>query len=109
MSTVPSTAADGCARLESEARIEGDRLVIALHISTLANAARNSDYFFDAQENGTSLVINDEAAFAASVCNALNVEAEDGSTLITRMLDKATEYVAEQGEEGIDEAEGGPA
>lgn len=93
----------GCARLESEARIEGGKLVIALRTSTLAHAARNSEYFWRAKEDGTPLAITDEAAFADSIRRALNLEAEDGSTPISRLLDEATEWVTEQGEDGIEE------
>lgn len=93
----------GCARLESEARIIGDELVIKLKISTLAHAAQHSDYFFHCQEDGVALKITDEAAFAESVASALNREEEDGSTPITRMLDEATEWVSEQGWSGIEE------
>lgn len=94
---------DGCARFESEAKIIDGALVIRLRIGTLANAARYSDYFYNCAEGGTPLKIVDEAAFADSIANALNREAEDGSTPITRMLDKATEWVCEQGEDGVEE------
>lgn len=95
---------EGCARLESEAQIVDGKLVISLRISTLAHAARHSDYFDRCAESGTPLKITDEAAFAESVCNVLNAEEEDGSTPITRMLDEAFEHVSEWGEEGIEEA-----
>ncbi|MDP2263273.1 MAG: phosphoadenosine phosphosulfate reductase family protein [Hydrogenophaga sp.] len=91
------------ARLESEARIVGDELVIKLKIGTLAHAARHSEYFFRCKEFGTQLEITDETAFANSVVSALNREEEDGSTPITRMLDDATEHVSEQGMDGIEE------
>lgn len=94
----------GCARLESEAQIIDGKLVVALRIETLAHAARHSEYFFQCAEQGMQLKITDEAAFAKSVANALNREEEDGSTPITRMLDEATEWVSEQGEDGIEEA-----
>lgn len=94
---------DGCARLESEARIEGGRLLIALRISTLAHAARCSEYFWRAKEDGTPLRITNEGVLANSVRRALNREEEDGSTPISRMLDEAVEWVAEQGEDGIEE------
>lgn len=92
------------ARLESEAQIVDGKLVIALRIGTLAHAARHSDYFDRLAEQGTKLKITDEAVFAQSVANALNAEEEDGSTPITRMLDKAFEHVSEWGEDGIEEA-----
>ena len=92
----------GCARLESEARIDGDRIVISLSVSTLAHAARESDYFWRAKEDGKPITITDEMVFAKSVCGALNSEDEDGSTPITRLLDAAFEHVVEQGEDGIE-------
>ena len=95
---------EGCARLESEAQIVDGKLVISLSIGTLAHAARHSDYFDRCAESGTPLKITDEAVFAQSVAHALNAEEEDGSTPITRMLDKAFEHVSEWGEEGIEEA-----
>lgn len=93
-----------CARLESEARIEDGHLVIRLSVATLAHTARHSNYFFQANENGTQLLITNEEAFAESIRRALNREAEDGSTPITRMLDAATVHAAEQGEDGVAEA-----
>ena len=97
---------EGCARLDSEARIMDGKLVISLRVSTLAHAARHSEHFFNCAESGTPLKITDEVVFAESVARALNREEEDGSTPITRMLDEATEWVSEQGEEGIEEAGG---
>lgn len=93
----------GCARVESEACIVDGMLSISVSVATLCHAARNSNFFFDASERGTPLVITDENDFAKSVRRALNREAEDGSTPITRLLEAAFEYVAEQGEDGIDE------
>ena len=93
-----------CARFESEARLEDGHLVIRLSIETLAHAARHSDYFFQANNHGTQLLITDEASFAKAVQRALNREAEDGSTPITRMLDAATRHVADQGDDGIEVA-----
>lgn len=98
-----SNNTEGCASFESEAKIIDGKLVISLRIGTLANAARHSEHFFNCAESGTPLKITDEAVFAQSVANALNREEEDGSTPITRMLDEATEWVSEQGEEGIEE------
>ena len=94
---------DGCARFESEAKVIGGKLVISLRISTLAHAARNSNHFFICAENGAPIKITDETVFAESVARALNREEEDGNTPITRMLDEATEWVSEQGEDGIEE------
>jgi len=96
-----SAETEGCDLLESQAQIVDGKLVIVLRVSTLANAARNSDYFERCAVQGLALKITDEAAFARSVANALNSEKEDGSTPITRMLDKAFEHVIEWGEDEI--------
>lgn len=93
------------ARVESEAQIIDGRLVISLSVSNLANAARLSDYFFQSAEEGTELQIDSEHYFAESVSKALNDEAEDGSTPITRMLDQAFEWVVENGADGVKEVD----
>jgi hypothetical protein len=100
-----NTKENPCARLESEAKIIDGKLVISLSIETLAHAARNSEFFLNCVENGVNLTITDEATFAKSVALGLNREEEDGSTPITRMLDKAFNWVFEQGEEGIEEGD----
>ena len=99
-----SDTTGGCARFESEAKIIDGKLVISLSISTLAHAARHSEYFLNCAEDGAPLKITDEATFAKSVTLGLNREEEDGSTPITRMLDEAFVWAAEQGEDGIEEA-----
>jgi hypothetical protein len=88
-------------RLESEANIVDDRLVISLSIANLANAARQSDFFFQCAEEGSKLTITSEHDFAKSVANQLNDEDEDGSTLITRMFDQAFENAVNSGESGV--------
>lgn len=87
--------------METDAKVVDGRLVISVSIGTLANAARHSDYFFRCAEDGLSLKITDDAAFAESVADALNAEEEDGSTPITRMMDKAFERVVDHGMEGV--------
>ncbi len=89
-------------RRESEAFLQDGRLVLSISYATLANAARNSEYFFNASESGEVLEILDVAAFAQDVCGALNLEEEDGSTPLTRALDGAFEYVVEQGYESVE-------
>lgn len=96
------THAEGQTLLETTAQIVNGELVIRLRTSTLANAAKYSPYFDGCAAHGTTLRITDEAAFARSVSSALNSEREDGSTPITRMLDKAFQHAAEQGLDGIE-------
>ena len=97
-----SDGAEACAKLESEAQIVDGRLVISLRIETLAHAARHSEYFERLAWDGVPTRITDEALFAKSVRNALNSEEEDGSTPITRMLDKAFRRVVECGDDGVE-------
>ena len=46
--------------------------------------------------------ITDVQTFALEVADAINDEAEDGSTLLTRMLDAAIRKAVESGCEGVD-------
>ncbi len=48
------------------------------------------------------LKITDVQAFALEVARAINAESEDGSTLLTRMLDAAILKAVESGCEGVD-------
>lgn len=97
----------GCARLESEARVAGGWMFIGCSVDTLAHAARHSEYVLNAAEDGTHVHITREEEFARSVARALNDEAEDGSTPISRMLDKAFEHVIEYGDDGFEVQEVG--
>lgn len=46
--------------------------------------------------------ITDQREFAAAVADAINREDEDGSTMLTRMLDDAIMAAVEDGCEGVD-------
>ena len=46
-------------------------------------------------------VVSDADVFGREVCRAMNDEAEDGSTLVTRMVDAAIERAVEGGCEGV--------
>lgn len=88
--------------MESTAHLIDGKLVISVSVETLAHAARNSEFFYDCIEIGNTPKITDELLFAKSVCAWLNAEAEDGSSAITRMLDKAFIHCFEYGEDGFD-------
>ena len=49
-----------------------------------------------------NIKVSDPAIFAREVCAAINMEDEDGSTMLTRMLDKAISVAVESGCEGVD-------
>lgn len=89
-------------RIESEAQVIDSTLIISVKASTIAFAALHSPYFFLCSETGSRIKITDEDLFLKSVRLALNREDEDGSTPITRMLDKAFQYVCDQGMDGIE-------
>ena len=91
----------------SKARIEDGMLVISVSISALSHAARYCQYFDFCRETGGGVEITDEAAFAESVRRALNQEDEDGSTAVTRMLDKAFSKVVDNGDDGVEAVEAG--
>jgi len=84
--------------------IEDGCLVVKIGISTLAFAAANCEEFWDG-ESGTdvpTVKVTDEALFAKEVRRMLLDEAEDGSTLLTGMIDQAIINAVEDGCEGVD-------
>lgn len=70
---------------------------------TLAFAVRFADWSnpYDEQAHDyiRTFAITDPAGFAVDVCLALNDEREDGSTILTDLLDKATEAALDDGSE----------
>lgn len=46
--------------------------------------------------------ITDQRDFAEAIAEAINTEAEDGSTMLTRMLDEAIMLAVENGCDGVD-------
>lgn len=67
-------------------------LKISIGIGTLAFAAEHDDNL-----GFTDLTVMNQAEFAKDVLRELNREAEDGSTLVTRVLDKAITNAIEDG------------
>lgn len=80
-------------------------ILIRMPIEDLKIAAEFSNYFDNSKYNGTVLEVDDPEAFAESVVEALTVEEEDGQTLLIQAFDKAFEYVAEQGLDGLSQEE----
>lgn len=73
-------------------------------VETLRFAAENHEEFWDG-ESGTdvpAIKITNSVIFAQEVVLAINEEAEDGSTLLSRMLDEAIKQAVENGCEGVD-------
>lgn len=68
----------------------------------LAFAAENHPDLWDAEKDRGRFKVTDPVAFAQEVERALNRESEDGSTMLTRMLDAAVLEAIEQGGEGVE-------
>jgi len=79
---------------------------ISLGAETLKCATENHPVLVgvhDPEVDGPPLLVVDATAFAQAVERTLNEEREDGSTLVTDMLDAAIEQAIEHGAEGISE------
>lgn len=85
-------------------KVEDGRIVIYIGFDELAFAAANHPDFWDG-ESGTdvpNIKIIDSKTFAKEVAAALENEEEDGSSLITQLLDDAIKAAVEDGCEGVD-------
>lgn len=89
--------------------VDRNELVIRIGVNTLAHAAVASDWAtpYDDEENDfiRTFAIADPLQFAKDVAHALRDEREDGSSLLTDVLDKAAQEAINQGSEGIDDRE----
>ena len=87
------------------ARIEGDALVIRLDAKAI-KAATEAHPFLGGYDPdlgiGPEVRVVDAAEWMKSVCYELNKEAEDGTTLIHSMFDKAFLHALENGGEGAE-------
>lgn len=82
--------------------IEGGQLVVRIGINTLAFSAREHPAFWDGTDDKTPCIdVVDNLLFATSVVCALKSEAEDGSSLLSRTLDRAMQEAVEDGCEGV--------
>lgn len=73
-------------------------LSITLDAETLKCATENHPTWSGLD---SAYVVEDEKVYAAEVVTSLNSEREDGSTLVTDMIDAAIEHAIENGCEGI--------
>ena len=91
-------------------RVERCRLILSIGLDTLAYAARHAPeieraFVWDdaaCEYNESRFRVVDKVAFAKAVCAALNDEAEDGSTKLTRLLDECFMDAIEAGAEGVE-------
>lgn len=77
---------------------------MAIGRNVLVFAAENHPYFYDPDANpdGPNIKVIDSARFTKDVIIEINREGEDGSTLLTDLLDEAIKRAVESGSEGID-------
>jgi hypothetical protein len=94
------------------ASIEGKELVIRIETETLATAFENGIYnnpyvmnIGGEYDYVKQFRVDDLTIFANEVITSLFNEWEDGSTVLTRMLDQACEDAVESGCEGVIEIE----
>ena len=89
--------------LPLECAARNGALVIKIGGAVLAFATEQNPRLWDGEKDGPGFKITDAKVFAQDVMYAMNRESEDGSTLLTRMLDQATLNALESGSEGIEE------
>lgn len=86
--------------------VEGGTLVVRIGVNVLAHAAALSDWanpFNEATDNHQrEFAITDAKLFAKEVARALEDEREDGSSLLTDVLDKASEDAVSDGAESCE-------
>lgn len=91
-----------------EVKIERDAVVIRIGIQTLAHAVTYADWannWKESEDGGDyirTFAITDVRQFAKDVVSAMQAEEEDGSSLLTDLLDKAAEEAVNDGSLGLD-------
>jgi hypothetical protein len=87
--------------------VKEGRLVISLGVDTLAFAFEHSNwnnpFIDDLNDFRQQYFVPVPAAFAADVRRELRNEAEDGSTILEHLLDKACIAAVENGSTGVDD------
>lgn len=86
-------------------RIVKGQVIIVIGKRNLKFAAEHHPEFWNgasASADGPFLKIDDLSKFQRELVNAINAEREDGSSLLTDMLDAGIKAAVEDGCEGID-------
>jgi glutaredoxin len=90
-------------------KVEGECLVIEIGIRTLAHAASYSEWanrYDEARADyRRSFAIIDLHEYAKDVALQMQHEAEDGSSLLTKLIDEAMEAAVDDGSMGTDDAD----
>ena len=86
---------------------QGDWIVLAIHVDVLKHVAESSPILEFINDEGESFgaVVTDADVFVNELVSQLNYEGEDGSTLVTHMIDDAFDSAVEHGARGIKVAE----
>jgi len=84
--------------------VRDDGIDMGIGADALAFAAASHPEYWDGKSGPDvpNIKVDGPADFAREVCAAINREDEDGSTLLTRMLDKAISMAVESGCDGVD-------
>lgn len=83
---------------------DGDWIVIAIHKSTVKNAVEGNpslEHYDEESGDYISAKITDLDQFVDDLIHELNREEEDGSTLITAAIDRASVNACENGSDAI--------
>lgn len=83
-------------------KIEKGALVIRISAPVLEFATNNHPEFWDGENDRQTVKVTDRKQWLKSVRSALLSEEEDGSTMLSSVLDRAIQHAVEQGEEGIE-------
>lgn len=75
---------------------------MAIGAKTLRFSANNHPDFWDPEADRQTVQIHAWKTFAADVVREINAEGEDGSTLLTRMLDEAIKRAIENGSMAVE-------
>lgn len=86
-----------------EAEFRNGVIQVILPLDTLRFAAENHPAFWDGESGDSTpnIKITDQSEFSLEVVREINREAEDGSTMLTRMFDEAIAQAIENGCEGV--------
>jgi hypothetical protein len=82
--------------------IEDGKLIVSIGIDVLAWCAREHPSFWNGEDDDTpNINVTDPEIFAREIQREMEKEAEDGSTLVNRMIDMAIQNAYEDGCQGV--------
>jgi hypothetical protein len=92
--------------LPLECKYRNGALTIRIGEKVLAFATEQNPDLWDGEMDKPRFKVTDAKAFSREVMRAMNKEEEDGSTLLSRMIDQATLNAIDYGCEGVEEVSG---